>query len=85
MVADVGRGLLPGLNEDVLLVEQLQAWFELLWNHASAPQHPDQFRDHLQLASSAPVSTTGSKSGLTGSRVIFTWRQESPSFAFSLL
>ena len=35
--------------------------------------------------SSAPVSTTGSKSGLTGSRVIFSWRQESPCVDFSLL
>ena len=50
MVADVGRGLLPGLNENVLLAEQLQARFELLRNHASAPQHLDQFRDHLELA-----------------------------------
>ena len=49
MVADVGRGLLPRLNEDVLLAEQLKARFELLWNHPSALQHLDQFRDHLEL------------------------------------
>ena len=45
VVADIGRGLLPGLNEDVLLAEQLQARFELFRNHALAPQHLDQFRD----------------------------------------
>ena len=49
VVADLKRGLLPGLNEDVLLAEQLQVRFELLLNHASAAQHLDQFRDHLQL------------------------------------
>ena len=50
MIADVGSGLLPRLNEDVLLAEQLQARFELLRNHASAAEHVDQFRDHLQLS-----------------------------------
>ena len=49
VVPDVGRGFLPGLNEDVLLAEQLQARCELLRHHVSAPKNLDQLRDHPEL------------------------------------
>ena len=84
VVANVRCGLLPRLDEQVLLAKHLPAGLKPLGDHESAPSTSTSSAITRSWPSSTPVRTIGSKSGLMGSRVIFSCRQESPAAAFAL-